>query len=230
MVSKRKTKMGKLLPYVDVRKNSDIPKFESMIHTGDVLVLVYADWCGHCQNFKRNMWDEVANSNNKEMNTAAVHFDMVDKTSMKNANIEGYPTLFEVKRSANQKNITTPLPTPQTKEELQTMVNERSNRIQRNSQLATTNTIPQEADPATFTPETLESLPPPMEALSEPMEAKKEPVVQGGGSLFESLLKVSADAAHAVVLTGSAIEISRRMKKRHTKRKGSKRKHQTRRR
>ena len=96
MVSKRKTKVGKLAPYVDVRKSSDIPMFESMIKTGPVIVLVYADWCGHCKKFKQTMWDEVANSSNKSMNTAAVHYDMVDKTSMKNAEIEGYPTLFEV--------------------------------------------------------------------------------------------------------------------------------------
>lgn len=232
MVSKRKTKVGKIAPYVDVRTNSDIPKFESMIHTGPVLVLVYADWCGHCKKFKENMWDDVANSNNKSMNTAAVHYDMVDKTSMKNANIEGYPTLFEVKEGAPK-----PVETPQNKEELVTMVNERSNRIMRNSQAAANNSIlsVQENNSASYNPETVESLPPPMETLTEPKLETRASAVQGGGafrggSLMETLLKVSADTAHAIVLTGSAIEISKRMKKRHTKRRGGKKKSQTRKR
>lgn len=234
MVSKRKTKVGKVVPYVDVRSNGDIPKFESMLHLGPVLVLVYADWCGHCQNFKKNMWDEVANSQEKQINTAAVHFDMVDKTSMKNANIEGYPTLFEVKKTPAQANVATPIATPQTKQELKTIVNsmnELSQRIQRNSQAASQNMKMEESGDAVFTPETIESLPPEMEPITQPEAQKQVTAVQGGGSLFESLLKVSADAAHAIVLTGSAIEISRRMKKRRqTKRKVSKQKKQTRRR
>jgi thiol-disulfide isomerase/thioredoxin len=227
MVTKRKTKVGKLAPYVDVRKASDIPKFESMIHTGPVLVLVYADWCGHCKRFKENMWDEVANSNTKAMNTAAVHYDMVDKTSMKSADIEGYPTLFEVKEGTPK-----PVSTPQNKEELVTMVNERSDRIMRNSQKAANDTVfsTQENNSPNFVPQPTESLPPAMEEITEPKRETRASAVQGGGSLLESLLKVSADTAHAIVLTGSAMEISKRLKKRHTKRRSSKKKSQTRRR
>ena len=68
MVAKRSTKMGKIMPYVDVRSEGDIPKFESMVKVGPVFVLVYADWCGHCQRFKQNVWDDVAKSNQKSVN------------------------------------------------------------------------------------------------------------------------------------------------------------------
>jgi thiol-disulfide isomerase/thioredoxin len=269
MVAKRSTKMGKLMPYVDVRSPQDVPMFESMIKTGPVFVLVYADWCGHCQRFKDKMWNDVANAENKAVNTAAVHYNMVDKTSMKNTPIEGYPTLFEVKPSS-KKNVTTPVPTPQTKEELEKMVgvntnvnepttpvttnrntnmnvgeptplnnnninetmtenNLRSERVMKNSRTATTNTLS-----PNYVPENVENLPPePEEVEEEKIEASvsQKGGLHRGGSLMESLLKVSADAAHAVVLAGSAIEISRRMKKRKaTRRHRSGKKKQTRRR
>ncbi len=205
------------MPYVDVRSNGDVPKFESMIKLGPVFVLVYADWCGHCKTFKQNMWDEVANGKNRGVNTAAVHYDMVDKTSMRNTPIEGYPTLFEVKPTPKE-NVSTPVPTPQSKEELEKMVGtqEGENNMMMNSRLAEKNT---------FTPEPVESLPPNITSDAVVEEKNVRSAVQGGGgvarggSLLETLLKVSADTAHAIVLTGSAMEISRRLKKRKSTRK-----------
>jgi thiol-disulfide isomerase/thioredoxin len=237
MVAKRSTKMGKLMPYVDVRSESDIPKFESMIKMGPVFVLVYADWCGHCQRFKQNVWDDVAKSNQKAVNTAAVHYNMVDKTSMKNASIEGYPTLFEVKPTPTS-NVSKAVTTPQSKEDLEKLVgtneaetvvesNARGNRIQANSMRAYSEE---------FEPAPVESLPPDVSADTEIPESERvASAVKGGGhrggSLFESLLKVSADSAHAALLAVSASELSQRLRKRkHTKRKRSGKKKQTRRR
>lgn len=234
MVAKRSTRMGKVMPYVDVRSESEVPQFESMIKTGPVYVLVYADWCGHCRTFKDKMWNEVANSPNKAINTAAVHYNMVDKTSLKNTKIEGYPTLFEVKPTPKS-NVAKVVPTPQEKEELEKLVgtnkslnsvpmstplnenslslpqsenNRRSERIMANSTMASENT---------FVPEPYESLPPNVSEDTATLEVETSPPqLQRGGSLMETLLKVSADAAHAIVLTGSAIEISKRLKKRKT--------------
>ncbi len=245
MVAKRSTKMGKLMPYVDVRSDGDVPKFESMVKTGPVYVLVYADWCGHCQRFKQNVWDDVAKSHEKAVNTAAVHYNMVDKTSMKNAPIEGYPTLFEVKPTPSN-NISTPVETPQSKEELQKLVgtneaenllesvkpapvaNNKGNRMEANST---------QAYSESFEPAPVESLPPNVSADTVIPESEQvASAVQGGGgvyrggSLFESLLKVSADTAHAAVLALSASELSSRMKKRKTKRRRSGKKKQTKRR
>jgi thiol-disulfide isomerase/thioredoxin len=242
MVAKRSTTMGKLMPYVDVRSDKEVPMFESMIKTGPVYVLVYADWCGHCRTFKDTMWDEVANSPNKGMNTAAVHYNMVDKTSLKNANIKGYPTLFQVKPTPKS-NVAKVIPTPREKEELEKLVgtnsvpmstplnekpaslsenNRRSERMIANSTMASENT---------FVPEAYESLPPNVsEDIATPEEEPNRTQPQRGGSLMETLLKVSADAAHAIVLTGSAIEISRRLKKRKTHKRRSGKKKQSRRR
>ncbi len=105
--------------------------------------------------------------------------------------------------------------------------NIRSQRMMTSSLNATKNTLTN----ANFVPEDVSNLPPAME--EETMEEEEEPQIGGairGGSLMESLLKVSADTAHAIVLAGSAMEISRRMKKRKsTRRHRSGKKKQTRR-
>lgn len=273
MVAKRTTKMGKLTPYVDVRSPKDIPKFESMLKVGPVFVLVYADWCGHCRKFKENMWDEVANSPNKSVNTAAIHYNMVDQTSMRKTPIEGYPTLFEVKPTPKA-NVTKPVETPQTKEQLETLVganntptnntmnnnnmnmNTNNNNTMNNNNMNMNNNnmnstrttmdpnlirsqrITQNSENATensFEPDSVESLPPEPELETEPEAVTSRPKVGGGvktgGSLMETLLKLSADSAHAIVLAGSAAELSRRWKKRsHTKKRRSGKSKQTRRR
>ncbi len=245
MVKKRSTKMGKLMPYVDVRSEKDIPKFESMVKVGPVFVLVYADWCGHCRRFKQDMWDEVANSPNKAVNTAAVHYNMVDKTSMKNANIEGYPTLFEVKPTPKA-NVSTPVKTPTNKTELENMVGTNNNIVINNTANEPTNLnenmmrsermtqSSESAEADTFEPEPMESLPPPAEEITVEENVASAPQggggVKSGGSLMESLLKISANSAHAIVLAGSAAELSRRWGKRKATRKHrSSKKKQTRR-
>lgn len=217
MPSKRTTKSGKLTPYVDVRSPKDISKFESLLSSGPTIVLIYADWCGHCQRFKQEMWNECANSPNKSMNTAAVHFDMVDKTSMNSAPIEGYPTLFEVKTPKTPPKV---IPTPQSKQELETLVNApnenlmRSERITQDSEAASKNT---------FIPEEVESLPPATEPQIESASAQGKQMGGGqqGGSLFHSLLRVVEDSAHIALLASSAAELHRRFKKRSTKRRRS---------
>ncbi len=129
MPRRRQTKKGKLNP-VDVRSKADVGAFEGLLGKGPLtIVLVYADWCGHCQTFKQNMWNEVSAMPNKNLNTASVHYDMVENTSLKNAKIEGYPSLLLVgtdKKPATFKEegkTTNAMPTPESVDELKNMVN-----------------------------------------------------------------------------------------------------------
>lgn len=129
MPRKRQTTMGKVNP-IDVRSKTDVGAFESLLGRGPLtIVLVYADWCGHCQTFKQNMWNEVSAMPKKNLNTAAVHYDMVENTSLKNAKIEGYPSLLLVgtdKKPAEFKEngtTTNAMPTPESITALKNMVN-----------------------------------------------------------------------------------------------------------
>ena len=45
---------------VDVRSKKDIPEFEKILSKGPItIVLIYADWCGHCTNFKKDIWQNL---------------------------------------------------------------------------------------------------------------------------------------------------------------------------
>jgi thiol-disulfide isomerase/thioredoxin len=81
---------------IDVRNDSDIAGFESLLSRGPLaLIYVHADFCGHCKTFSETVWNN-AKKENMNVNAASVHYDMVDKTSLSKAKIEGYPSLLLV--------------------------------------------------------------------------------------------------------------------------------------
>jgi len=92
-----KMRMGRIMSPVDVRSADKIGAFEGMLGSGPItLVLVYADWCGHCQRFKKDTWNDLTSMSNRKMNIAAVRDDMLPKTSLANSKIKGYPSLMLV--------------------------------------------------------------------------------------------------------------------------------------
>ena len=94
---KRVTKMGRISLPMDVRSSSDIPAFENMLTKGPMaVVLVYADWCGHCNTYKENVWSPLKSTKGRKLNMASVHYDQLENTSLKNSKIEGYPSLLVV--------------------------------------------------------------------------------------------------------------------------------------
>ena len=127
MPRRRSTKVGRISPHMNVNSEKDIQEFENMIVMGPLaLVLVHAEWCGHCVNFQKNMWNKATQLPNKTMNTASVHYDMLEKTSLANAKIEGYPSLLLVgtdKKPADFVNTvgvqTNAMPQPVAKEKLE---------------------------------------------------------------------------------------------------------------
>ena len=128
--SRSKSK-GSISKRLDVRSSKDVPILESLIKKGPmIIVLVHADWCGHCQTFKDKVWNKVPNSSSNTINTASIHHDMLDKTSLSGAKLEGYPSLLLVGKDgkpAEYKNTngesTNAMPQPATAEDLNKMVN-----------------------------------------------------------------------------------------------------------
>lgn len=110
----KKTKRVKrsVLPPLDVRSSSALKDMEKRIREGPVtLVLVYADWCGHCHQLMPH-WDKAASSPHRSVQAVKVNEEMLPKVnSMMNQsinqqappiNVSGYPTIIMVDNQANQ--------------------------------------------------------------------------------------------------------------------------------
>jgi thiol-disulfide isomerase/thioredoxin len=63
-----------------------------------VLVLVYADWCGHCQHFKPE-WKNISKTANRNMPMVSVRDDVFPASPLKNlVTPEGFPTVAVVSK------------------------------------------------------------------------------------------------------------------------------------
>ena len=70
----KKAKQQKVLK-VDSKKK--VPMFNSLIKSGSVtFVLVYADWCGACTRFKKNIWNPMCNGPARH-NRAMIDSEMI---------------------------------------------------------------------------------------------------------------------------------------------------------
>ena len=87
--------MGKAVN-IDVRSTNDIASLEKIIKGGPItIVLIYADWCGHCTRFKENVWSKLLKTPHRA-GLASIHHDQLENTSLKDAKIKGYPSVLVV--------------------------------------------------------------------------------------------------------------------------------------
>jgi len=95
----------------EVRTAEEAKRLEQALKDkdGDALLLVFADWCGHCVTYKP-MWKKLAAMAKAKkadgVLTAAVHFDQVEKVpALKDAKLEGYPTVIRVKENGSVETV-----------------------------------------------------------------------------------------------------------------------------
>ena len=123
----KKAKQQKVLK-VDSKKK--VPMFNSLIKSGSVtFVLVYADWCGACTRFKKNIWNPMCQGPARH-NRAMIDSEMIKQTSLANADFEYLPSIILVDGEGKMHGFQKPdgtnthaMPTPQSLGEMKKAVN-----------------------------------------------------------------------------------------------------------
>ena len=90
---------GRILPPIDITNTNDLEELDKRISIGPItLVLVYADWCGHCTRYKPNM-TQLENDSNRSVQTVRIRDDVFPKSSINKTPIEGYPSVLLIKKN-----------------------------------------------------------------------------------------------------------------------------------
>ena len=82
---------------VDVRSAADIAALNDILNKNKVvMVLVYADYCGHCHTYKDDIWNGLASDPNRKNGMASIHYDQLEHTPFASTKVSGYPTVLMV--------------------------------------------------------------------------------------------------------------------------------------
>lgn len=82
---------------VDVRKPADLKKLLDVIAKHPItVILIHADFCGHCKTYKEKVWNEVSAMPEAKNGVASIHYDQLEGTPFADAKIKGYPSVIVV--------------------------------------------------------------------------------------------------------------------------------------
>lgn len=86
---------------VDVSKTSDMVKIHELLKKNKlVVILVWADYCGHCHTFKDDVWKKLLANKNRRAGLASIHYDQLENAPEPiPKKVSGYPTVFLVKNN-----------------------------------------------------------------------------------------------------------------------------------
>jgi hypothetical protein len=80
---------------IDVKTLQDVEKLTELIKNNVLtLLLVYADWCGHCTTFKNDIWKHLHSFKGRKMPMAQVNEQMLEHLMklIPGFKVDGYPT------------------------------------------------------------------------------------------------------------------------------------------
>jgi thiol-disulfide isomerase/thioredoxin len=80
---------------IDVKTLEDVAKLTELIKNNVVtLLLIYADWCGHCTTFKNDIWKDLLSTKNRKIPMAQVNETVLEhvKKLIPGFKVDGFPT------------------------------------------------------------------------------------------------------------------------------------------
>jgi len=130
---KRKSKSRKGLSrkssVLKIDMESKLGLLERLLHNGSItIVLVYADWCGACTRFKRDIWGPMSRRPALH-NRVAVREDLIKRTSLAGTTYKYLPTIMVVNEKGKpeimqgEEGQTNAIPTPKSPEDMSKIMN-----------------------------------------------------------------------------------------------------------
>ena len=209
-IKTRKTKpiSGRIMRALDVSTNdkSKVKNFLDMVKSGrTIIVLVYANWCGHCHTFKPR-FDKAANSGNSQI-AAAIESEAlpaINASLPKSISVDGYPSLIVVGDKGSETEVISQL--NNVMKNLNS-VNKSATPVESVAKPSRFNIV--ESDAVTVRPPSVAALmEEPEEIVEEESVASREKMLGGssrtkvGGSLYAALGAAAVQLAPSGILLG----------------------------
>lgn len=106
--AKKKGTLKNLSNVLDVTSPADIPKIHDMLKKNKVvIVLIWADYCGHCHKYKDDVWKNLLANSKRRAGLMTIHHDQLENVPEPiPKTVDGYPSVFRVTKSGNVKAYT----------------------------------------------------------------------------------------------------------------------------
>ena len=101
---KSRTSTKKKMGDVDVRDPSHVEELKQLLASKQIVViLVYADWCGHCHTYRDGVWSKLNSipKGSRKAGLAAIQAEHLKHTPFANAKLQGYPSILVVGKDGN---------------------------------------------------------------------------------------------------------------------------------
>ena len=213
---------------IDVRSKSDLSGLIKRIANGPItIVMVYADWCGHCHTMKP-IFDDASKSPQRSCQSVAINETMLEEvnnvinkninTNAKKIKVDGYPSIMAIDNNGNK---ISDINAVKDKQVMIKVMNESGNiALQRNQSTVNESDY---VDPGSDIPLEIVSPPKIVPDIQQAQQAQQEQVTGTiGGSLYSAMAQSDYNLAPTGVLLAAAAVIMGNKRNKSKKSKKSK--------